>query len=95
MWFAKISFFIFFLALGLFFLIKTEPWVRMVGHNNLAEKYLGQGGTYTAWRIIGSILLVLALLIIFGKFDWLFRDIMFPEQAQNAPSFQTPVENSK
>jgi hypothetical protein len=61
--------------LGVFFLIKTEPIVRTVGHNSLTEKYLGQGGTYTFWKILGAIFIILGVLLIFGKLNWLIEPL--------------------
>lgn len=65
----KIFFSIVLAALGVLFLIKTEPIVRVVGHNSLAEKYLGQGGTYTFWKLLGAFLLIISVLLLFGRFD--------------------------
>lgn len=31
---------------------------RMVGHNYYAERYLGDGGTYTMWKLLGLITVV-------------------------------------
>lgn len=40
----------------------TEPIVRLVGKNDLAEKYLGMGGTYTMWKLIALLIVIVALL---------------------------------
>ena len=73
----KIFFTIVLIALGILFLVKTEPIVRMVGHNSLAEKYLGQGGSYTFWKILGTILIILGVLLIFGRCDSVLLNTFF------------------
>ncbi|MDO8513650.1 MAG: hypothetical protein Q7S37_04060 [bacterium] len=35
-----------------------EKLVRMVGKNYYAEKYLGAGGSYTFWVLLGTIVIV-------------------------------------
>jgi len=39
---------------------------QMIGYNDLAEKYLGSGGTYTMWKLVG-------LLVIIVSIWWAFR----------------------
>ena len=58
------KFFLFLLAVAVGILIMkyTEPIVRTVGINDLAEKYLGAGGTYTMWRLLAILLIVAALV---------------------------------
>ncbi|MBI2263046.1 hypothetical protein HYU72_00120 [Candidatus Berkelbacteria bacterium] len=43
-----------------------EPLVRMVGKMYYAEKFLGNGGTYLAWRILSILLVALALWWLAG-----------------------------
>jgi len=31
----------------------SYPLTQLFGHNSLAERYLGDGGTYTMWKLIG------------------------------------------
>lgn len=69
MFFVKLIFFIILLALGFFFLIKTERIVNFVGHNSMAERYLGSGGSYTMWRGLGVIAIIIGFLLIIGKLD--------------------------
>lgn len=40
----------------------TDPIVRLVGKSDLAEKYLGMGGTYTMWKLIAVGLVLVALV---------------------------------
>ena len=68
--FVKIVVFIISLALGLFFLIKTEPIVRFVGKADWAERIV-PGGAYTLWKIIGLIVIILGFLFMMGALDWL------------------------
>jgi len=44
------------IALSYFIFRYTEPIVRNIGKSTWAEQYLGNGGTYTMWKIIGFIL---------------------------------------
>lgn len=44
----------------------TEPIVRLVGKNDLAEKYLGSGGTYTMWKLLAVIIVIWALVYWIG-----------------------------
>ena len=39
---------------------------QIFGHNSLAEQYLGNGGSYTMWKLLG-------LIIIFGSIWYAFR----------------------
>lgn len=47
----------------------TEPIVRTFGKNSLAERYLGAGGTYNMWKLIGLAVAVLAFLYSIGVID--------------------------
>lgn len=67
--FVKIIIFVTSLIIGIFFLTKTEKIVFNIGHNNIAEKYLGPGGSYTMWRIIGIILIFIGFLFLVGRLD--------------------------
>lgn len=68
----KIIIFIICLALGIFFLVKTERIVFTVGHSAWAERYLGPGGTYTMWKLIAIFTFIFGLLFLWGKFDFVF-----------------------
>jgi hypothetical protein len=43
-----------------------EPIVRMVGKSELAERYMGPGGTYTMWVLVALLLVVAALVWLVG-----------------------------
>lgn len=64
--FLKILILILALAGGLSILKYTELLVRTVGKNEWAEKYLGGGGTYTMWKIIGILIIVVAIIYVFS-----------------------------
>ena len=43
------------IILGFVIEVKVFDIVRTFGHNEFAEHYLGSGGTYTGWRLLGLI----------------------------------------
>ncbi|AKM81959.1 TPA: hypothetical protein DD449_05370 [Candidatus Berkelbacteria bacterium] len=43
-----------------------ERVVRMVGKNEMAERYLGPGGTYTFWVLFAILLIVIATVWLVG-----------------------------
>jgi len=47
--------------------------VRIFGHNDLAEKYLGRGGSYLFWKILGIICIIIAVLFLVGSLDSIFN----------------------
>ena len=53
-------------GLGLAMLKWAEPITRNFGSSDLAERYLGGGGTYTMWKLIGIIFIVAAFFILTG-----------------------------
>jgi hypothetical protein len=57
------------LILGLGFgvaLIKYNYQItHLFGHNSLAEQYLGSGGTYTMWRLLGIVVILVTLWYVF------------------------------
>jgi hypothetical protein len=70
MWFVRIIVFVAALAVGIFFLSYTERIVNFIGHNSWAEKYLGAGGSYTMWRILGVIVMIMGFLYLIGQLDF-------------------------
>ncbi len=38
---------------------------QLFGYNSLAERYLGQGGTYSMWKLLGLLTIFLALWYVF------------------------------
>ena len=37
---------------------------QLFGHNSLAEKYLGAGGTYSMWRLLGLLVIIGSLFYV-------------------------------
>lgn len=38
---------------------------QIFGYNSLAERYLGSGGTYTMWKLLGVFAILLAIWYVF------------------------------
>lgn len=38
---------------------------QIFGHNSLAEQYLGNGGSYTMWKLIGIVLIFGTIVYVF------------------------------
>ena len=51
-----------FAALGVLILKYTYPLKNAFGSWGWAERYLGNGGTYSAWKLIGIGLMILGVL---------------------------------
>lgn len=66
----KILVFIILVAVAFLILKYTEPIVRMIGKSDLAERYLGMGGTYNMWKIIAVILIIAGLLYVTGTISF-------------------------
>lgn len=65
----RLIIFILGLGLGLYFIVKSEYIVRTIGHNQTAEKYLGAGGSYLMWKLIGILVIILGFLYLLGDLD--------------------------
>ena len=60
------------IVLGLLMIRYTVEITNFTGQIDWAEKYLGGGllaGTYTLWRLVGLVFMILAALWIFGLLD--------------------------
>jgi len=62
--FVKILIFLACTGIAILILKYTEPIVRMVGKMDWAERYLGMGGTYTAWKLMAVALIVGSLIYL-------------------------------
>jgi len=58
-------------AAGILFIYYREKIVRIVGKSDLAEKYLGLGGTYNMWVLIGAALMVVGVFGLLGELSML------------------------
>lgn len=45
------------LPLGIAFINYSYQLTQLFGHNSLAERYIGEGGTYTMWKLLGLFLI--------------------------------------
>ena len=61
----KILVLVFCFFLAIIMISYREKLVRLVGKNQLAERYLGNGGSYTFW-------ILFAIFIVFLAATWLF-----------------------
>lgn len=59
---------------GLAIIRHAEPIVRNFGTMDWAEKHLGPGGTYSAWKLIGILVIIFGFLYAIGQFDLAPRD---------------------
>jgi len=68
----RFLFFCLAVLVGVLFVVKSDYFVRLFGHNELAERYLGGGGTYWFWKLLGLALIVLGCLALVGSLDFVF-----------------------
>ncbi len=66
----KIIIFLISFPLGLYFVVRAEPMVRLFGKNSWAERVM-PGGSYMMWKLIGIIVIALGFLFLVGSLDWL------------------------
>ncbi len=66
---ARILVFLLTCAVGLAVMRYAEPIVRTFGRMDWAEKALGAGGTYTAWKLIGVLVIIVGFLYAIGQFE--------------------------
>lgn len=65
--FQRIIIFIVLFIIGILMVKYREKIVFTVGKNDIAEKYLGMGGTYNMWVLIGIITIIVGTMILLGK----------------------------
>ena len=58
---------LFMIAGGIFLVWKTEWMIRGFGRSQWAEMKLGAGGTWTLYKIVGVLVILLAFFIMSGK----------------------------
>lgn len=64
--FLRILIFVGSILIGVLILKYTERIVDTVGHSDWADRYLGfggGGGTYTMWKIIGLLVIIVGVVI--------------------------------
>lgn len=52
-------------AIGTAFIKYNFQLTQLFGHNSLAERYLGEGGTYSMWKLLGVGLIIAAIIYVF------------------------------
>jgi len=67
----RLIIFIIMLIAGVLIIKYREKVARIFGKNDLAEKYLGMGGTYVMWVIIGVIVMIVGTSIMLGKCSYM------------------------
>ena len=53
------------IALGFYVMTHSYQLTRLMGYNDFAERYLGTGGTYSMWKLIGVALIIGSLVYLF------------------------------
>jgi len=64
--FTRIVVFIIALVIGICLMHYNEWLVRTVGKAEYAERILGSGGSYTMWKILGVIVIILGVIYLLG-----------------------------
>lgn len=52
-------------AVGTAFMKYNFQLTKLFGHNSLAERYLGEGGTYSMWKLLGVALIIVSIIYVF------------------------------
>ena len=53
------------LMAGILFIVYSYPLTQLFGFNSLAERYLGSGGTYTMWKLLGLVVIAGTVWYVF------------------------------
>ena len=61
----KLLVLVFGFAVGTAFLKYNFQLTKLFGHNSLAERYLGEGGTYSMWKLLGVALIIISIIYVF------------------------------
>ncbi len=64
--FVKILVLIASIILGIIIIRYRQQIVQMIGKNSYAERFLGQGGTYTFWILFAILIIFIALVWLVG-----------------------------
>jgi len=77
--FGQIMFGIIGMAIGVALIVYSRFMVEQVtGSIGFAERYLGSGGTYNFYRILGVAVFIISLLVMFGIGTWIYDAIVNP-----------------
>lgn len=57
------------ITIGILVVMYNRDIVRIVGTSGWAEKYLGAGGSYSMWQLIGLLIIVLTILYVTDTLD--------------------------
>jgi len=75
--FGQIVFGLIGIPLGVLIMVRTNYIVdQITGSIGFAERYLGSGGTYTFFRIIGFIITLVSLFVMFGFAGTIYTSII-------------------
>lgn len=66
----RIFVFLIALGLGLAVVLRTKFFVDLTGSSQWAERSFGVGGTYTLWKGIGLLIIILGFLYMLGEFTF-------------------------
>lgn len=50
---------------GIACMVYSYQLTRLFGYNSYAEKYLGDGGTYSMWKLLGLLLIIGTIWLVF------------------------------
>lgn len=62
---ARLLIFFLGIALGTLFVRYSYQLTQLFGHNSYAERYIGDGGTYSMWKLLGLVVIVVAVWLAF------------------------------
>jgi len=75
--FGQIVFGLIGIPLGILIMIKTNYIVdQITGFLGFAEQYLGSGGTYTFFRILGFVITLVSMFVMFGLAGSIYSSIV-------------------
>jgi len=66
----RIFVFLIALGLGMAVILRSKFFVDITGSSAWAERSFGVGGTYTLWKGIGLLIIILGFLFLLGEFTF-------------------------
>lgn len=63
------------IGIGFLLIRYSFPMVNLFGHIPWAERHLGGGGTYTLYKIVGVIVIILSMLFLFNLLGFITSSI--------------------